>query len=321
MSNSVVCSSCQQKVCLTHRFQDTHGCTSMLSCPPAHPARATASDASGGTLVNAAGKATPFPSGPPPPPPIGLVNTYKRDEGPPPGPPPPIGDVAFAPPTLELDLRNQPVSSSSSAHAFGGSRTTVCTSPTAAAAAAAFVRKEKDALRKFSAVTWEELQAANTFPPPFTLPDIDPKAFPSSWKIQTLLTRVKRDKVAGPNLLPPAVMKAGGETLSRQLALLFAKATAHAKEPLAWKGGTLIPLWKGKASPSLPGAYRSIFISNYSAKLFHQCVRQHLVDAWEPSIQSMQYGGRAGPGVDMAHHVVQCHQAWTTQKGLCHPFC
>ena len=165
-------------------------------------------------------------------------------------------------------------------------------------------------------VTWDELQTANAFPPPFASQDMDPRAFPSSWQVQTLLTRLKRDKVAGPNLVPPAVMKAGGETLARHLVLLFAKATAHAKEPLPWKGGTLIPLWKGKASPSLPEAYRSIFVSNYSAKLFHQCVCQHLVTAWEPAITSMQYGGRAGLGVDMAHHVLQCHQAWTAQKGL-----
>lgn len=61
MSNSVVCSSCQQKVCLKHRFEDAHGCTSTPSRPPpARPARA-ARGASGGwqcrrcTLVNAAG--------------------------------------------------------------------------------------------------------------------------------------------------------------------------------------------------------------------------------------------------------------------------
>ena len=177
-------------------------------------------------------------------------------------------------------------------------------------------RDQFSAIEAALEVTWEDLQKANAFPPPYISQNLDPTAFPSSWDIQLLLARLKRDKVAGPNLIPPAVMKAGGEILSRQLAVLFAKAVAQAKEPLAWKGGTLIPLWKGKASPSLPEAYRSIFISNYSAKLFHQCVRQHLVTAWEPAIQAMQYGGRAGLGVDMAHHVVQSHQAWATQAGV-----
>ena len=177
-------------------------------------------------------------------------------------------------------------------------------------------RDQFSAIEAAVEVTWETLQSANAFPPPLFDPDLDPSAFPSSWDIQMLMAKLKRDKVAGPNLIPPAVMKAGGEILSRQLAALFAKAVAQAKEPLTWKGGTLIPLWKGKASPSLPDAYRSIFISNYSAKLFHQCVRQHLVDAWTPDITAMQYGGRAGLGVDMAHHVVQSHQAWATGRGI-----
>ena len=177
-------------------------------------------------------------------------------------------------------------------------------------------RDQFSAIEAAVEVTWDELKAANEFPPPFSEPHLDPQAFPTSWDIQMLMAKLKRDKVAGPNLIPPAVMKAGGEILSRQLTVLFAKAVAHAKEPLAWKGGTLIPLWKGKASPSLPDAYRSIFISNYSAKLFHQCVRQHLVNAWTPDITAMQYGGRAGLGVDMAHHVVQSHQAWATKLGL-----
>ena len=165
-------------------------------------------------------------------------------------------------------------------------------------------------------VTWDDLNAANIQPPPYQGLDVDPAAFPSSWTVHTLLSKLKRDKVAGPNLLPPAVMKAGGEVMSRHLAILFAKAAAHAKEPLRWKGGQLIPLWKGKASPSRPDAYRSIFISNYTAKLFHQSFRQHLVRAWEPNITCMQYGGRASLGVDLAHHVLQCHQAWTAQKGI-----
>ena len=33
------------------------------------------------------------------------------------------------------------------------------------------------------------------------------------------------------------------------------------------------------------------------------------VDVWENSITGLQCGGRPGIGADVAHHIVQCHQA------------
>ena len=86
--------------------------------------------------------------------------------------------------------------------------------------------------------------------------------------------------------------------------------------PLLWKGGTLIPLWKGKEPPDLPSAYRSIFVSNDSTKLYHQFIRQHLVANWEPKADHLQCGGRKGVGVDIAHHVIQCQQAWVTANAI-----
>ena len=90
--------------------------------------------------------------------------------------------------------------------------------------------------------------------------DLEPDAFPTAWDVQVLIAKLKRDKVPGPNMLPPALLKAGGEIAARHLSVLFAKASATAREPLLWKGGVLVPLWKGKQAPSLPEAYRSIFI-------------------------------------------------------------
>ena len=40
------------------------------------------------------------------------------------------------------------------------------------------------------------------------------------------------------------------------------------------------------------------------------------VQAWERSIDHLQCGGRAGVGADIAHHVVQCHQAWAQHHSM-----
>eukprot|EP00438_Fugacium_kawagutii_P003175 Skav208866 [mRNA] locus=scaffold6901:57030:59888:+ [translate_table: standard] len=132
------------------------------------------------------------------------------------------------------------------------------------------------------------------------------------------LSNLKRGKAPGPDALPSALLKAGGVTLARQFTTLLTKIMATATEPLPWKGGRAAPLWKGKASPHLPDSYRSIFISNFLTKIFHQCLRRHLVRAWLRTSSSFQCGGRPSIGADQAHHLLQTHSHWCMHHRLPH---
>ena len=80
------------------------------------------------------------------------------------------------------------------------------------------------------------------------------------------------------------------------------------------EGRRLIP--KGKGSPSDPLSYRSIFLSGFTAKLYHMSLREHLNTIWEAGIHGLQIGGRKAHGVDMAHHCIQAHSHWTQVRGL-----
>ena len=140
---------------------------------------------------------------------------------------------------------------------------------------------------------------------------LEPGAFPTEWEIQRFLSRLHRDKVPGPNQIPPGVLKAGGPVLAKQLAILYMKASAHCKEPLPGKEDALCRFGKAKMHRIEQRPIGAFFVSNYTAKLYHQCIRTHLVEAWEQSISHLQCGGRAGVGADVAHHILQCHQAWT----------
>ena len=139
------------------------------------------------------------------------------------------------------------------------------------------------------------------------------QAFPTLWNLQDSVKKLKRGKVPGPDQVQPDLLKAGGDAILQCLLPLMTKASAHAHEPLEWKGGYVIPLRKGKLHPSNPAGYRSIFISSFIAKLYHQ---QHLVQCWEKKISGLQFGGRRHHGTDTAHHVLQTHLAWTKAKGI-----
>ena len=163
-----------------------------------------------------------------------------------------------------------------------------------------------------SQIHWDELQRLDR---PGLGPPLDIQSqelFPSPWTLRCSLQKLKRGKVPGLDRLPPDVLKAGAGPLCTQLCALTTKAVAHCKEPLEWKGGLLIPLSKGKSDSADPLGYRSIFISNFFAKLYHRSLRTHLAQVWEHGLASLQLGGRSRMGADLAHHLLQSHGHWAT---------
>lgn len=140
--------------------------------------------------------------------------------------------------------------------------------------------------------------------------------FPSPWDLQQTLKKLKRGKTPGFNQIPTDVLKAGAAPLCHQLCALTTKVVAHCKEPLTWKGGQLIPLSKGKNDATDPMGYRSIFISDFTAKMFHMTLRSYLVEVWEQGLQSLQLGGRRRMGVAFSHQFLQAHRHWTQVRRL-----
>ena len=92
------------------------------------------------------------------------------------------------------------------------------------------------------------------------------------------------------------------------------KVQTQAREPLSWKGGLLVPLFKGKGSPKEAASYRSIFISDVCGKIHHSHVRKALVDTWNVHDDLIQQGGRKGCSTDIAHHLLHGYFAWARSQ-------
>ena len=136
---------------------------------------------------------------------------------------------------------------------------------------------------------------------------LDKAVIPTLYDLQSQIKKLKRGRAPGPNGLPTDLLKAGGATLARQLATVTTKIALRGSEPLDWRGGKLIPLHKGKLCRSNPDGYRSIFISNFTTKIYHGSLRRHLLDAWSGVLSHLQFGGRKGMAADLAHHCLQAH--------------
>lgn len=146
--------------------------------------------------------------------------------------------------------------------------------------------------------------------------DIDLKFLPTIEQIGRKLRRMKRGKAPGPDHIVPALYKAGGQVMARHLCSIFHKVALWASEPLQRKTGILTALFK-RGDHKDPANYRSIYISDHMAKLYHGCFRDHLNDLYQRQPKDTQMGGRKGKGTDMAHHVLQAFQAKAQVDGVC----
>ena len=162
----------------------------------------------------------------------------------------------------------------------------------------------------------EGLQSKDACPPDLPLDLQEAALFPTEWQLQATVAKLKRGRVPGPNGLTPCILKAGGSTFAKQFLTLTTKTVAHAKEPTSWKGGKLVPLYKGKDSTVDPASYRAIYISDHTSKIYHRLLRQHLEIPWSTDIDLLQMGGRKKVGTDLAHHMLEAHQFWCRTRRL-----
>ena len=179
-----------------------------------------------------------------------------------------------------------------------------------------FVEQQKLWMKQFADIEAGNIMARSEFhrhlPACLGVPheDISIDVFPDLPEIMHQIHRLKRGKAPGPNGLPPDALKAGSHEIAQHLVALTTKIAAHGREPAAWRTGKLIPLHKGKLAKSDPTGYRSIFLNNFTTKIYHSVLRKHLVHAWSSVLTHLQMGGRKGLGCDSAHHIIQTHVAY-----------
>ena len=164
-------------------------------------------------------------------------------------------------------------------------------------------------------VNWEVLKRMDSAGLGVMTGEHDILMLPNQLEVERTIAKLKRQKATGPNQTPTDLLKAAPAIVAQQLVCLYTKAATHAKEPATWKGGYVAPLYK-KGPMSNAKSYRSIFISDYTAKIYHASLRRHLLDIWQKGIEHLQLGGRPSCGTDSAHHWIQVHATWTKFHGL-----
>ncbi|CAL1167790.1 unnamed protein product [Cladocopium goreaui] len=140
---------------------------------------------------------------------------------------------------------------------------------------------------------------------------------PSLSALEASCRRVKAGKADGPDAIPTELCKFYPVETARMMYALMMKLVTHGHEPLLHKGGTVIPIWKGKLAKDTCEAYRSILLSSTLGKVVHRTLRIHQKDIYEAYLHSQQLGGRCHVPVTLGAHQTRAFVRWHRDCG--HP--
>ena len=105
--------------------------------------------------------------------------------------------------------------------------------------------------------------------------------------------------------LLPATMAGILHPLVVKMGLLIA-------EPIAYKGGTMIEIYKAASAGPHDScdSYRGVWVNSGLAKHFHRGYRQRLIELANIEAPDTQCGGFGGRGTDHAAHVARAIQEY-----------
>ena len=135
-------------------------------------------------------------------------------------------------------------------------------------------------------------------PGKYTLDDL-----PSRLDLEKAIRKMRYRKAPGPDRLPNELLKAcPGETAGVLFPIIL-KMIFRLEEPLQWKGGQIISLFKGKGSQSDCQNHRGILLTSVLGKAARSTIRDRLNEPYLAATDDLQLGGKPLQQVLFGTHV------------------
>ena len=133
---------------------------------------------------------------------------------------------------------------------------------------------------------------------------------PSRSHLERAMARLSCGKAAGPDRMPPELLKFGAGVISRSIYPLFLKMVLRLEEAIQFKGGILHQAWKGRSSPSECASHRALLVSSTVGKILHSVLRTLCVPSMRRAASPLQVGGLPTFPVQFPAHLVRLFQSW-----------
>ena len=127
----------------------------------------------------------------------------------------------------------------------------------------------------------------------------DVSVVPSLRQVEAVIHTLQPHKAVGSDSVSAELLRTDVPAASRQLLPVLAKAAIRAFEPVVFRGGDLFLLAKRASKVLGCEAYRSILISSVPGKVYHRCLRQHLLPAFTSTRHQLHAGIIAGQGIEL----------------------
>ena len=114
-------------------------------------------------------------------------------------------------------------------------------------------------------------------------------------RVKNLIDRMRENSAAGPDGLPPIILKILRDEISEPLAILFRRSIDDGRIPDEWRDAHITAIHK-KGSKSEPGNYRGVSLTSVVGKLLERLVKAEIDSHVEGNalMSSTQHGFRTG---------------------------
>ena len=123
-------------------------------------------------------------------------------------------------------------------------------------------------------------------------------SLPTLSAIEDIVINLKTHKAAGPDGLTADLLKLCPQAAARKLLPVLTKTTLALREPVEFRGGTLICLAKRVGASLQCSHYRSILLASIPAKVYHRHLRNLLVPLHSADKAALQLGALGGIGIE-----------------------
>ncbi|CAE7236988.1 CFDP2 [Symbiodinium sp. KB8] len=144
---------------------------------------------------------------------------------------------------------------------------------------------------------------------------LDMSVLPSLLSLEGAILGLKRAKAAGPDGITAELLKVAPASAARHLLSLHLKSIMSVREPIEYKGGSLVTLAKRAAAAFGCNRHRSILISGVTGKILHKGLRTAVTPALLRVCPDLHGGVKPGIGVDTISLAVKSFQKLATAQG------
>ena len=158
----------------------------------------------------------------------------------------------------------------------------------------------RECVRRQGTQQWPELECF------WTLPTLQ--------NLEAAFQKLRPRRAPGPDRIPAELLKAAPAEMARLCYPLLLKLAIRSEEPVQWKGGRTIALYKGKGAHDICANFRSILLMSTIGKALRAAMRPLINAPYVHTSPQGQLGGKPRQSVLCGAQIVRHFIAWHKQK-------